>query len=75
MPLNLGSDKSLNSYIKMMHMWVDGHVYVTAGSYECWSFEPARTGAPQAVMSRLIGCYEITPVTTVCVVFLTIKPL
>lgn len=26
--------------------------------------EPARTGALQAVVSRLIGCYEITPVTT-----------
>lgn len=55
----------------MMHMRVDGQVYVTVGSCGCWSFELARTGAPQAVVSSLIGCYEITPVNTVCVLFLT----
>lgn len=64
MPLNLGFQTSLNVYIKMMHMWVDGHVYSECRELWLLVIEPAGTGAPQAVVRRLIGCYEITQVTT-----------
>lgn len=58
------SDKSLNVYIKMMHMWVDRHAYNECRELWLLVIELAGTGAPQAVVSCQIGCYEIIQDTT-----------